>query len=118
MARRSTVSSRTLSHWPNVGEPTRMSMTKSMKGPDSVVTYLACDGDRPTEDVIIFRWLRRDSDTPVSEHVLAEDRRKVEFQRPQTARPRRFALLDPRQRECTEIRTSGSRSRVHVYTFD
>src|SRR5665811_2605769 len=44
MARRSTVSSRTLSHWPNVGEPTRMSMTKSMKDPDSAVTYLACEG--------------------------------------------------------------------------
>src|ERR1035437_3382870 len=46
MARRSTVSSRTLAHWPNVGEPTRMSMTKSMKDPNSVVTYFACDGGR------------------------------------------------------------------------
>src|ERR1035437_9361781 len=66
MARRSTASSRTLSHWPNVGEPTRMSMAKSMNDPDSAVTYLACEGGTsakctprtvPLEDTETLVWM-------------------------------------------------------------
>ena len=39
-----TVSSSTLSHWPKVGEPVRMSTTTSRNDPATAVTYLACEG--------------------------------------------------------------------------
>ena len=44
MPRRSTSSSRTLSHCPNVGEPTRRSTTTSRTAPVTHVTYLAWPG--------------------------------------------------------------------------
>src|SRR5690625_6299726 len=64
MARRSTSSSRTLSHLPKVGEPTRMSTTTSSTAPRRQVTYLACDGGTSA------KWIPRR--TPAAEtEVLA-----------------------------------------------